>query len=171
MEFKYAGEPADRLNKKMWQGCQKLQRGLEHGRLGIIKFRQYPRQKDEKGNFKYDTPIYVNQTYPWANYESVKYHTKRVEQTCCADCEKQVLDSTLSKYQKTGAGVKCLYRFRVWNLVFYLYVKNGERVGYVRTVIRRTNLMTDYLKEGRTQSQWSLCGQREVIGKSGFYSV
>lgn len=103
-------------------------------------------QKNPDGSFKYDTPIYTNQTYPWANYESVNYNNgKPVAPTVV---------NSVSHYKRTFTvpadwnGRQVFVSFQGVESAFYLYI-NGKRVGYSEDSYTASDFnITSYLKTG-----------------------
>ncbi len=104
-------------------------------------------QRNEDGTFRYEKPIYVNQIYPWLNWESLQYgwqgqplaptvfnsvaHYKR-EFTI----DPQLQDKTL------------FVRFEGVESAFYLYI-NGQQAGYSEDSATPAEFnITPYLKEG-----------------------
>lgn len=149
-DFKYAEKPADRLNKKRGKDAKNYKEDWNTEGWDKIQVpSNIQTQKDEKGNFKYDTPIYVNQTYPWANYESVKYHTNGWNKPVAP-----TVKNSVGQYKRTFEvpkdwdGREVFVSFQGVESAFYLYV-NGERVGYAEDSYTADEFnITDYLKEG-----------------------
>lgn len=148
--FKYAEKPADRLNKKRGKDAKNYKEDWNTKGWDKIQVpSNIQTQKDEKGNFKYDTPIYVNQTYPWANYETVKYHTNGWNKPVAP-----TVKNSVGQYKRTFEipkdwdGREVFVSFQGVESAFYLYV-NGERVGYAEDSYTADEFnITDYLKEG-----------------------
>lgn len=63
--FKYAEKPADRLNTKRGSDAKNYKENWDTRGWDKIQVpSNIQTQRDENGDFRYDTPIYVNQTYP-----------------------------------------------------------------------------------------------------------
>lgn len=101
--------------------------------------------KDANGNFKYEKPIYVNQRYPWANYEPMVLGEKVTAPT---------VKNSVGQYKRTftipeeWGGREVFVSFEGVESAFYLYV-NGVRVGYAEDSYTTDEFnITEYLKEG-----------------------
>ena len=148
--FKYAEKPADRLNTKRGEDAKNYKEDWNTEGWDKIQVpSNIQTQKDEKGNFKYDKPIYVNQTYPWANYEKVEYNTNGKNKPVAP-----TVKNSVGQYKRTFEipadwdGREVFVSFQGVESAFYLYV-NGERVGYAEDSYTADEFnITDYLKEG-----------------------
>ena len=90
-------------------------------------------QTDENGDFKYATPIYVNQRYPWGNYESVDYSAAMGDNATAPTVKNGVahfqrIFDVAEEWMQEGRQV--YISFQGVESAFYLYI-NGQRVGYV----------------------------------------
>lgn len=101
--------------------------------------------KDEDGRFKYEKPIYVNQRYPWQNYEAVSLGANVVAPT---------VRNSVGQYKRTFTlpqdwdGRDVFVSFEGVESAFYLYV-NGQRVGYAEDSYTTDEFnITSYLVEG-----------------------
>lgn len=105
--------------------------------------------KKEDGSFKYEKPIYTNQTYPWANYETVVYgdiNNPPVAPT---------VNNSVGQYKRTFTvpskwdGREVFVNFEGVESAFYLYI-NGEKVGYAEDSYTTDDFnITSYLKRGQ----------------------
>lgn len=101
--------------------------------------------KDADGNFKYEKPIYVNQRYPWQNYENVSLG---------ANVTAPTVNNSVGQYKRTFTvpsdwdGRDVFVSFEGVESAFYLYV-NGQRVGYGEDSYTTDEFnITSYLKKG-----------------------
>ncbi len=101
--------------------------------------------RNEDGNFKYEKPIYVNQKYPWRNYETV---------TLGANVTAPTVKNSVGQYKRTFTvpenwdGREVFVSFEGVESAFYLYV-NGQRVGYAEDSYTTDEFnITSYLHEG-----------------------
>ena len=121
MGFKYAEKPADRLNTKRGSDAKNYKENWDTKSWDKIQVpSNIQTQRDENGDFRYDTPIYVNQTYPWANYEGINYNTNGKNKPVAPTVKNSVgqYREEPLKYQKTGMEEMFLCLFKVWNLHF-----------------------------------------------------
>lgn len=149
-DFKWAEKPSDRENdlrggeaknyKENWntEGWDKIQVPSN-----------IQTQRDENGDFKYDTPIYTNQTYPWANYEPVNYNTNGSNKPVAP-----TVKNSVGQYKRTFVlpedwdGRQTFVSFQGVESAFYLYI-NGQRVGYAEDSYTADEFnITEYLKPG-----------------------
>ena len=85
---------------------------------------------DEDGAFKYATPIYSNQRYPWGNYETVNY-----DYNMATAAKAPTVKNGVSHFERTFVipqewdGRQVFVSFEGVESAFYLYV-NGQKVGY-----------------------------------------
>lgn len=149
-DFKYAEKPADRENNLRGEEAQNYKEDWNTEGWDKIEVPSNIQvQRDENGDFKYDTPIYTNQTYPWANYESVNYHTNGSNKPVAP-----TVKNSVGQYKRTFTlpadwdGRETFISFQGVESAFYLYV-NGERVGYAEDSYTADEFnITDYLKPG-----------------------
>ena len=149
-DFKYAEKPADRLNTKRGEDAKNYKEDWDTKGWDKIQVPSNTQtQRDENGDFKYDTPIYVNQTYPWANYERVDYNTNGRNQPVAP-----TVKNSVGQYKKTFEvpkewdGRDVFVSFQGVESAFYLYI-NGERVGYAEDSYTADEFnITPYLHEG-----------------------
>ncbi len=80
-------------------------------------------QTNGDGSYKYDMPIYTNQSYAWSNYESVNYSTAPTTK------------NSVGQYKRTFTipdswdGRQVFVSFQGVQSAFYVYI-NGQMVGY-----------------------------------------
>lgn len=125
--------------------------------------------KDADGNFKYEKPIYVNQRYPWQNYENVSLG---------ANVTAPTVNNSVGQYKRTFTvpsdwdGRDVFVSFEGVESAFYLYV-NGQRVGYGEDSYTTDEFnITSYLKKAKIPSQWKfIAGLPEVIWRTRTLSV
>ena len=149
-KFKYAEKPADREKQVFGEDAKEYQENWDTSEWDDIEVpSNIQTQKDENGDFKYDTPIYTNQTYPWANYETVEYHTNGQNRPVAP-----TVKNTVGQYKRTFTvpedwdGRDVFVSFQGVESAFYLYI-NGQKVGYAEDsyTVDEFNI-TPYLKEG-----------------------
>lgn len=145
-KFKFAGKPADRekdLNGKAAAGYRENWDTQDWDTIQVPSSIQAV--KDEEGYFKYEKPIYTNQTYPWQNYEKVSLGEAVTAPT---------VRNSVGQYKRTFTvpeewdGREVFVSFEGVESAFYLYV-NGKRVGYAEDSYTTDEFnITGYLKEG-----------------------
>ena len=133
-------------------------------------------QKDKKGNFKYEPPIYMNNTYPWLNTETIQYgwdgnvvaastfnsvsHFKRH-----FTVDNDVMDKTALLHVE---GISSAY---------YVYI-NGQCIGYSEDSYMDSYFdITTYLKPGENSiafevyrySDGSYLENQDMIRLSGIF--
>lgn len=148
--FKYAEKPADRENTKRGKDASKYVENWNTANWDKIQVpNNIQTQKNEQGDFKYDTPIYTNQTYPWANYENINLHTNGKNKPVAPTVKNGV-----GQYKRTFTIPKnwdkrnVFVSFQGVESAFYLYI-NGKRVGYAEDSYTADEFnITPYLKEG-----------------------
>lgn len=103
-------------------------------------------QTDDNGDFKYGTPIYTNQTYPWGNYENVNYN-----QAMGTNAKAPTVKNGVSHFQRTfrtdpaWANRQVFISFQGVESAFYLYI-NGHKVGYAEDSYTADDFnITEYL--------------------------
>jgi beta-galactosidase len=103
--------------------------------------------RDERGFPKYDNPIYVNQRYPWANYESVVLSNPHAP----------TVYNPVGHYRRTFElpadwdGREVFVSFQGVESAFYLWV-NGQYVGYSEDSYTPAEFdLTPYLQPGENQ--------------------
>ena len=149
-DFKYAEKPADRLNTKRGSDAKNYKENWDTKGWDKIQVpSNIQTQRDENGDFRYDTPIYVNQTYPWANYEGINYNTNGKNKPVAP-----TVKNSVGQYKRTFEipkdwdGRNVFVSFQGVESAFYLYI-NGERVGYAEDSYTADEFnITPYLQEG-----------------------
>lgn len=149
--FKFAQRPADR-EKQVFGGEETAayEENWDTEGWGTIKVPStIQAQRDENGDFKYEKPLYVNQIYPWANYEAVDYNTNGTNKPVAP-----TVNNSVGQYKRTFTvpedwdGRQVFVSFQGVESAFYLYI-NGQRVGYAEDsyTVDEFNI-TDYLQPG-----------------------
>ena len=85
-------------------------------------------QWKEDGSFRYEPPIYINQIYPWLNYEAIQYGAQGqpVAATAVNSVGHYKREFTLDE----GLQNKHVFlRFEGVESAFYVYI-NGQPIGY-----------------------------------------
>ncbi|GAA0084811.1 hypothetical protein UT300007_12500 [Clostridium sp. CTA-7] len=149
-DFKWAEKPADRENGLRGSGAKDYEENWDTKDWDKIEVpSNIQTQRDENGNFKYDKPIYTNQTYPWANYENVNYNTNGTNKPVAP-----TVKNSVGQYKRSFTlpedwdGRETFVSFQGVESAFYLYV-NGERVGYAEDSYTADEFnITKYLKPG-----------------------
>ena len=145
-KFKFAQKPADREKDVTGADAKDYVENWDTTDWDTIKVPSSIQAiKDEEGNFKYEKPIYVNQRYPWQNYESVPLGEEVTAPT---------VRNSVGQYKRTFTipegwdGREVFLSFEGVESAFYLYI-NGQRVGYAEDSYTSDEFnITDYLKEG-----------------------
>lgn len=145
-KFKFAQKPADREKDLTGEEAADYVENWNTADWDDIKVPSSIQAiKDEEGNFKYEKPIYVNQRYPWQNYESVSLGENVTAPT---------VRNSVGQYKRTFTipqewdGREVFVSFEGVESAFYLYV-NGQRVGYAEDSYTTDEFnITSYLKEG-----------------------
>ena len=145
-KFKFARKPADREKDVTGEAAKSYVEDWNTSGWDTIKVPSSIQAiKDEEGNFKYEKPIYVNQRYPWQNYESVQLGENVTAPT---------VRNSVGQYKRTFTipagwdGREVFLSFEGVESAFYLYV-NGQQVGYAEDSYTTDEFnITDYLKEG-----------------------
>ena len=145
-KFKFAQKPADREKEARGEDAADYVEDWDVTDWDTIKVPSTIQAiKDEEGNFKYEKPIYVNQRYPWSNYESVTLGEEVVAPT---------VNNSVGQYKRTFTipadwdGREVFVSFEGVESAFYLYV-NGSRVGYAEDSYTTDEFnITEYLHEG-----------------------
>ncbi|MBS5399931.1 MAG: NPCBM/NEW2 domain-containing protein [Lachnospiraceae bacterium] len=149
--FKFAQRPADR-EKQVFGGekTAAYEENWDTTGWDTIKVPStIQAQRDENGDFKYEKPLYVNQIYPWANYETVNYNTNGTNKPVAP-----TVNNSIGQYKRTFTipedwdGRQVFVSFQGVESAFYLYI-NGQRVGYAEDsyTVDEFNI-TDYLQPG-----------------------
>lgn len=149
--FKFAQRPADR-EKQVFGGEETAayEENWDTEGWDTIKVPStIQAQRDENGDFKYEKPLYVNQIYPWANYEAVDYNTNGTNKPVAP-----TVNNSVGQYKRTFTvpedwdGRQVFVSFQGVESAFYLYI-NGQRVGYAEDsyTVDEFNI-TDYLHPG-----------------------
>lgn len=145
--FHFAVNPAARLSDP---DDETLQGGMWSNLTDTIKVpSSVEAQRNEDGTFKYAWPVYVNQAYPWGNYESVDYSA-----AAGTTAKAPTVKNGVSHFQRTftlepswqADGRQVYISFEGVESAFYLYV-NGQRVGYAEDSYTTDEFnITKYLK-------------------------
>lgn len=149
--FKFAQRPADR-EKQVFGGEETAayEENWDTEGWDTIKVPStIQAQRDENGDFKYEKPLYVNQIYPWANYEAVDYNTNGTNKPVAP-----TVNNSVGQYKRTFTvpedwdGRQVFVSFQGVESAFYLYI-NGQRVGYAEDsyTVDEFNI-TDYIHPG-----------------------
>ena len=149
--FKFAQRPADR-EKQVFVGEETAayEENWDTEGWDTIKVPStIQAQRDENGDFKYEKPLYVNQIYPWANYEAVDYNTNGTNKPVAP-----TVNNSVGQYKRTFTvpedwdGRQVFVSFQGVESAFYLYI-NGQRVGYAEDsyTVDEFNI-TDYIHPG-----------------------
>ena len=149
--FKFAQSPADR-EKQVFGGEETAayEENWDTEGWDTIKVPStIQAQRDENGDFKYEKPLYVNQIYPWANYEAVDYNTNGTNKPVAP-----TVNNSVGQYKRTFTvpedwdGRQVFVSFQGVESAFYLYI-NGQRVGYAEDsyTVDEFNI-TDYIHPG-----------------------
>ncbi|SJZ41797.1 glycoside hydrolase family 2 TIM barrel-domain containing protein [Anaerorhabdus furcosa] len=104
--------------------------------------------RNEDGTFKYENPIYINQIYPWLNFEVIQYGFQGVPlaPTAVNSVGHYKREFELDESLK---GRNVFLSFKGIESAFYVYV-NGQRVGYSEDSYTTADFnITPYLKEGK----------------------
>lgn len=149
-DFKWAEKPAERENDLRGDEAKNYKEDWNTEGWDKIEVpSNIQTQRDENGDFKYDTPIYTNQTYPWANYESVNYNTNGKNKPVAP-----TVKNSVGQYKRTFVlpedwdGRQTFVSFQGVESAFYLYI-NGQRVGYAEDSYTADEFnITEYLKPG-----------------------
>lgn len=124
-KFKFAKKPADREKQAKGADAKNYVENWDTSGWDDIKVPSSIQTiKDADGNFKYEKPIYVNQRYPWQNYENVSLG---------ANVTAPTVNNSVGQYKRTFTvpsdwdGRDVFVSFEGVESAFYLYV-NGQRV-------------------------------------------
>lgn len=104
-------------------------------------------QKNEDGSFRYEPPLYVNQIYPWLNWETIQYgwQGQPVAPTAINSVGHYKREFTLDS---SMINREIFLRFEGVESAFYVYI-NGQPIGYSEDSYTPSEfLITPYLKEG-----------------------
>lgn len=145
-KFKFAQKPADREKQAKGADAKNYVENWDTSGWDDIKVPSSIQTiKDADGNFKYEKPIYVNQRYPWQNYENVSLG---------ANVTAPTVNNSVGQYKRTFTvpsdwdGRDVFVSFEGVESAFYLYV-NGQRVGYGEDSYTTDEFnITSYLKKG-----------------------
>ena len=145
-KFKFAKKPADREKQAKGADAKNYVENWDTSGWDDIKVPSSIQTiKDADGNFKYEKPIYVNQRYPWQNYENVSLG---------ANVTAPTVNNSVGQYKRTFTvpsdwdGRDVFVSFEGVESAFYLYV-NGQRVGYGEDSYTTDEFnITSYLKKG-----------------------
>lgn len=129
-DFHFSVNPAARLSDP---DLEELPNGKWQGLTDRIKVpSSVEAQRNSDGTFKYAQPIYVNQSYPWGNFEAVDYSA-----AAGTSAKAPTVKNGVSHFQRTftldpswqADGRQVYVNFEGVESAFYLYI-NGHRVGY-----------------------------------------
>lgn len=145
-KFKFAQKPADREKTLKGADAKNYVENWDTSTWNDIKVPSSIQTiKDADGNFKYEKPIYVNQRYPWQNYETV---------TLGENVTAPTVNNSVGQYKRTFTipadwdGRNVFVSFEGVESAFYLYV-NGHRVGYGEDSYTTDEFnITSYLQKG-----------------------
>ena len=145
-KFKFAQKPADREKTLKGADAKNYVENWDTSTWDDIKVPSSIQTiKDADGNFKYEKPIYVNQRYPWQNYETV---------TLGENVTAPTVNNSVGQYKRTFTvpsdwdGRDVFVSFEGVESAFYLYV-NGHRVGYGEDSYTTDEFnITSYLQKG-----------------------
>lgn len=145
-KFKFAQKPAEREKQAKGADAKNYVENWDTSGWDDIKVPSSIQTiKDADGNFKYEKPIYVNQRYPWQNYENVSLG---------ANVTAPTVNNSVGQYKRTFTvpsdwdGRDVFVSFEGVESAFYLYV-NGQRVGYGEDSYTTDEFnITSYLKKG-----------------------
>lgn len=145
--FYWSEKPADRLKNKYGSAAASYEEAWNTAGWDTIQVpSNIQTQKNEDGSYKYDMPIYTNQTYPWANYETVNYNNGEPQAPTAVN--------SVGHYKRTFTvpdswnGRQVFVSFQGVESAFYLYI-NGKRVGYGEDSYTADDFnITSYLKKG-----------------------
>lgn len=105
-------------------------------------------QRNEDGTFKYESPIYINQIYPWINNEVIQYgwQGEPLAPTAFNSVGHYKREFELNDSME---GRNIFVSFKGVESAFYVYI-NGQRVGYSEdSYSTRDFNITPYLKKGK----------------------
>lgn len=145
-KFKFAQKPAEREKQVTGEAAADYVENWDTADWDDIKVPSSIQAiKNEDGSFKYEKPIYVNQRYPWQNYETVSLGEHVTAPT---------VRNSVGQYKRTFTipenwdGREVFLSFEGVESAFYLYV-NGRQVGYAEDSYTTDEFnITEYLKEG-----------------------
>lgn len=145
-KFKFAQKPANREKTLKGADAKNYVENWDTAGWDDIKVPSSIQTiKDADGNFKYEKPIYVNQRYPWQNYETV---------TLGENVTAPTVNNSVGQYKRTFTipadwdGRDVFVSFEGVESAFYLYV-NGHRVGYGEDSYTTDEFnITSYLQKG-----------------------
>lgn len=145
--FYWSAKPAERLKNKYGTEAASYVENWDTAGWDTIQVpSNIQTQKNEDGSYKYDTPIYTNQTYPWANYETVDYNN--------GEPVAPTVVNSVGQYKRTFTipdswdGRQVFVSFQGVESAFYVYI-NGQRVGYGEDSYTADDFnITPYLKDG-----------------------
>lgn len=145
-KFKFAQNPAEREKNLTGEEAASYEENWDTKNWDDIKVPgSIQAIKDEEGNFKYEKPIYTNQSYPWQNYEEAVLGEYVTAPT---------VRNSVGQYKRTFTipkdwdGREVFLSFEGVESAFYLYV-NGKCVGYAEDSYTTDEFnITEYLKEG-----------------------
>lgn len=146
-DFYWSEKPADRLKNQYGSAAASYVEAWDTAGWDTIQVpSNIQTQKNEDGSYKYDMPIYTNQKYPWANYETVDYNNGEPAAPTAVN--------SVGHYKRTFTipdswdGRQVFVSFQGVESAFYLYI-NGQRVGYGEDSYTADDFnITSYLKKG-----------------------
>lgn len=146
--FYYAAKPTDRLKNLAGYDAQWYWEDWDTADWDQIDVpSNIQTQWKEDGSFRYEPPIYINQIYPWLNYEAIQYGAQGqpVAATAVNSVGHYKREFTLDE----GLQNKHVFlRFEGVESAFYVYI-NGQPIGYSEDSYTPAEFnITPYLKEG-----------------------
>ena len=146
--FYYATKPTDRLKNLAGYDAQWYWEDWDTADWDQIDVpSNIQTQWKEDGSFRYEPPIYINQIYPWLNYEAIQYGAQGqpVAATAVNSVGHYKREFTLDE----GLQNKHVFlRFEGVESAFYVYI-NGQPIGYSEDSYTPAEFnITPYLKEG-----------------------
>ena len=146
--FYYAAKPTDRLKNLVGYDAQWYWEDWDTSDWDTMEVpSNIQTQWDEDGQFRYEPPIYVNQIYPWLNYEAIQYGAQGqpVAATAFNSVGHYKREFTLDE----GLRNKHVFlRFEGVESAFYVYI-NGQQIGYSEDSYTPAEFnITPYLKDG-----------------------
>ena len=146
--FYYAAKPTDRLKNLAGYDAQWYWEDWDTTDWDQIDVpSNVQTQWKEDGSFRYEPPIYINQIYPWLNYEAIQYGAQG--QPVAATAVNSVAHYKREFTLDEGLQNKHVFlRFEGVESAFYVYI-NGQPIGYSEDSYTPAEFnITPYLKEG-----------------------
>ncbi|MEG0238930.1 glycoside hydrolase family 2 TIM barrel-domain containing protein [Anaerorhabdus sp.] len=146
--FYYASKPAERLKNIAGYDAFTYWEDWDDTKFEDITIpSNIQTQRNEDGTFKYEKPIYINQIYPWLNYEEIQYgwQGEPLAPTAMNSVGHYKREFELNDTMKDR---NIFLSFKGVESAFYVYI-NGERIGYSEDSYTTAEFnITPYLKEG-----------------------